>query len=319
MTRTRILSLAAFAVLTFSACAGSGPAAPADSVGGGDGAAAAPDPAEIVIARPAFLGDLARVELLDPPTTGAGPAPVFRWAAVDGAATYRLSVLGPDGPRWGWEGPDTAIRYGAVDEGQRGPAIVPGSWWTVAAIDAVGDVLAASDLRPASPTDDRGPAPVWLPGAAPIAEAPAEVPAADPAEGDAAGGPVTTETVKPCVLLSTEQIVAAIGGQWSEPEESLYPGGKGGSCSWTYGTSALGGGLSISISKVEAYNPAGWNGESDPLLDGIGEQAYLTRSGMDRKVGFTRGGVSVLLSFDYGEIDFEAYAAIARLVDAGLQ
>ena len=63
---------------------------------------------------------------------------------------------------------------------------------------------------------------------------------------------------------------------------------------------------------------SGWNGESDPVLDGIGEQAYLTRSGMDRKVGFTRGGVSVLLSFDYGEIDVDKYAAIARLVDEGL-
>lgn len=317
MTRTRILSLAAFAALTIGACAGSGPAAPAEVVGDGGGSAAAPAPAEIVIARPAFLGDLARVELLDPPATGAGTAPVFRWAAVDGAATYRLSVLGPDGPRWGWEGPDTAIRYGAVDEGQRGPAIVPGSWWTVAAIDAIGDILAASDLRPVSPTDDRGPAPVWLPGAAPIAETPAGAPSEEPAPADA--GPVTTETVQPCALLSTGQIVATIGGQWSEPEESLYPGGKGGSCSWTYGTSELGGGLSISISKVEAYNPAGWNGESDPLLDGVGEQAYLTRSGMDRKVGFTRGAVSVVLSFDYGEIDFEAYAAIARLVDASLQ
>ena len=77
--------------------------------------------------------------------------------------------------------------------------------------------------------------------------------------------------------------------------------------------------MSISVSKAEAYNPAGWNGESDPLVEGIGEESYLTRSGMDRKIGFRRGEVSILLSFDYGEIDFEAYAEIARLVDQALQ
>ena len=40
---------------------------------------------------------------------------------------------------------------------------------------------------------------------------------------------------------------------------------------------------------------------------------------MDRKVGFHRGEVSVLLSFDHGEIDFDAYAALARLVDEALR
>jgi hypothetical protein len=324
MSRTRPLLLGAAIALLIAACGSAAPAdpmaPPAGTTGGAADAAAAST--GIVIERPAFLADLARVELLEPPVAGAGVAPIFSWGAIDGASTYRLTVLGPDGPRWGWEGPDTSIRYGAVEAGQRGPVIVPGSWWSVAAIDPIGDVLAVSDLRPVSPTGERGPAPVWLPGSGSAAAtaAPAEAPATAPsAEPTAPAGPVTTETVQPCSLLTTDQVVATLGGEWSAPEESLYPNGKGGSCSWTFGSSPMGGGLSVSISKVEAYNPAGWNGESDPLLDGIGEQAYLTRSGMDRKVGFTRGQVSVLLSFDHGEIDFEAYAAVARLVDAALQ
>jgi hypothetical protein len=198
---------------------------------------------------------------------------------------------------------------------------VPGSWWSVAAVDAAGDILATSDLRSVSPTDDPGPPPAWLPGAPsttaadPVAQ---PDPAADPSQATASG-PVTTETVKPCGLLSTAQIAEALGGEWSEPEESIYPHGKGGSCSWTLLASAYGGGLRVSISKPEAYDPAGWNGVSDPILDGIGETAYLTRSGMDRKVGFVRGEVSVLLTFDHGDIDEGRYVAVARLVDAALR
>ena len=323
MSRTRPFLLGATFALLIAACGSAAPAdpmaPPGDTTGGADDAAAAP--AGIVIERPAFLADLARVELLEPPVAGAGAAPIFSWGAIDGASTYRLTVLGPDGPRWGWEGPDTTIRYGAVEAGQRGPVIVPGSWWSVAAVDAAGDILAASDLRPVSPTDEPGPPPAWLPGAAspttadPVAE---PDPAADPSPATASG-PVTTETVKPCALLSTAQVAEALGGEWSDPEESIYPHGKGGSCSWTFRASAYGGGLRVSISKPEAYDPAGWNGVSDPVLEGIGETAYLTRSGMDRKVGFVRGEVSVLLSFDHGDIDEARYVAVARLVDAALR
>ena len=167
-----------------------------------------------------------------------------------------------------------------------------------------------------SPADDPGPEPAWAGGPA-TADAADDGAAAPTPEAPA--GPVTTETVKPCSLVTTEQVAATLGGEWTGPEESIYPHGKGGSCSWTYPASEFGGGLSISISTADAYNPAGWNGESDPILEGIGEEAYLTRSGMDRKVGFHRGEVSVLLSFDHGEIDFDAYAALARLVDEALR
>jgi hypothetical protein len=321
MPRIRNVLTVVAALVVAAGCAGTDPAAPgggaAAPVGAGPASTAGSGDARSAIARPALLADLASVELHEPPLTNAGPVPVFAWTAVDGAATYRLTVLGPDGPRWGWEGPETSVRYGAVEDGQPGPVIVPGSWWSVAAVDADGELLAASDLRPVSPTDDPGPEPVWATSAGAAASAPTSASDA-PAEPAPAAGPVSTETVKPCSLLTNAQLVDVIGGEWSEPEESIYPHGKGGSCSWTFAASPYGGGVSISVSKVEAYDPAGWNGESDPLLDGIGDEAYLTRSGMDRKVGFRRGEVSILVSFDYGEIDFERYAAVARLVDAAL-
>jgi hypothetical protein len=325
MQRSRILlSIAAAAALAV------GCRAPADQAPDGAGTTAAGTTgagttvATSTIARPAILADLASVDLLDPGSTGAGPAPLFRWGAVEGAATYRLTVLGPDGPRWAWEGEATEIRYGGVDEDQAGPVIVPGSWWSVAALDAAGDLVATSDLRRVSPGQDPGPEPAWTSGGDAGAEASATASAAagnvaQPDGTAAAGGPVTLETVRPCSLLGLEQLAEAIPGEWSAPEESIYPHGKGGSCSWTFAESAYGGGLRLSVSAAEAYDPAGWGGEADPLLDGIGEDAYLTRSGMDRKVGFRRGELNVTLSFDYGEIDFEAYAALARLVDAAVQ
>jgi hypothetical protein len=310
------LAAGALAVLVLLAACGGG-AAPG-AVPGASSAEAAEVPAGIrtTIDRPVFLVELPSVELREPPVSGAGRAPEFAWDAVPGAATYRLTVLGPDGPRWAWEGDATSIRYGSVDEGQAGPEIAPGSWWSVAALDTAGDLVAASALRRVSPADDPGPEPAWAGGPATADASSDDAPAPSV---EAPAGPVTTETVKPCGLVTTEQVAATLGGEWTGPEESIYPHGKGGSCSWEYPASEFGGGLSISISQADAYNPAGWNGESDPILEGIGEEAYLTRSGMDRKVGFHRGEVSVVLSFDHGEIDFDAYAALARLVDEALR
>jgi hypothetical protein len=317
--RIRVIAAAMAAAAVLAACGGgSAPAAAPAAAPTAPAAvpAAAPAGVATTIDRPAALADLASVELREPGVTDAGPAPVFAWDAVDGAATYRLSVLGPDGPRWAWEGDATSIRYGGVEDGQAGPAIVAGSWWSVSAMDPSGELVAASVLRRVSPDTDPGPEPAWAGGPAQAVDAAAGT-AAAASEGPS--GPVTTETVRPCSLVTTEQVAATLGGEWSAPEESVYPHGKGGSCSWTYPASEFGGGVSISVSRAEAYNPEGWNGETDRLLEGIGEEAYLTRSGMDRKVGFRRGEVSVLLSFDHGVIDFDAYAALARLVDEAIR
>ena len=163
------LTLAAVAVL--AACAGRLRGREADR-----GRRRPPRPARRGDAdgRPAALRHLPLVELVGPAATNAGPAPVFEWRTVDGALAYRLSVRGPETRTWAWSGPETSVRYGGVAEGQSGPTIVPGSRWSVAAFSGDGSLLALSELRPVSPTDDPGPAPDWLdcPG-----------PAASPARG----------------------------------------------------------------------------------------------------------------------------------------
>ena len=99
---------------------------------------------------------VATVELLEPPESGAGEVPTFRWTAVPDAATYRLFVLDADGtPIWAWEGTATEVNLGGLDgdrpEGEAGPVISPGSSWTVAALDPDGHVIAVSPRRTVSP------------------------------------------------------------------------------------------------------------------------------------------------------------------------
>lgn len=95
------------------------------------------------------------VELVGPPTTGAGSIPTFEWSAVDDASVYRLAVMDDDGAAvWAWEGSATSIILGAVpgrEEGDGGPILTSGSTWSVVALDADGHVIAVSALRPVSP------------------------------------------------------------------------------------------------------------------------------------------------------------------------
>ncbi len=95
------------------------------------------------------------VELRGPAETGAGSIPTFEWSAVDGAGAYRLVVKDAQGnATWAWEGTDTAIALGAVpdrEEGDGGPILTEGSFWSVVALDGEGHVVAVSELRPVSP------------------------------------------------------------------------------------------------------------------------------------------------------------------------
>lgn len=98
----------------------------------------------------------ASVELTGPPTEGAGEVPTFEWKAAEGAASYRLVVLDPNGgPIWAWEGSETTVNLGGLPAerpvGEGGPVIVQGSSWSVAALDAGGHVVAVSVFRPVSP------------------------------------------------------------------------------------------------------------------------------------------------------------------------
>jgi len=107
-----------------------------------------------------LLKGLPQVEVLGPPESGAGEVPVFSWESVEGAATYDLVVLGPDGPLWAWQGKETEVALGALPferpPGMGGPVIAAGSCWSVIALNADGHVVAASDFLPVSPAESIG-------------------------------------------------------------------------------------------------------------------------------------------------------------------
>ncbi len=109
-----------------------------------------------------LVDGLAPIELLGPPETDAGAAPLFSWGAVDGAATYRLALLGPEGPIWSWTGETTEVYLGGLEfeqpAGWAGPQLVDGSCWSVSAHDAAGDVIAVSGFVSVSAGPDAGPA-----------------------------------------------------------------------------------------------------------------------------------------------------------------
>jgi len=105
--------------------------------------------------RPAVFADFPSVTLLGPAQTNAGVGPTFEWAPVEQAASYRLSVLGPDGPIWVWEGSETSVPLALRPDPRPASApaleIVAGSSWSVAALGATGDLIAISGNRPVSP------------------------------------------------------------------------------------------------------------------------------------------------------------------------
>ena len=96
--------------------------------------------------------ELPLVRLLAPLATTTELAPEFSWEPVAGAVTYRLAVLGADGPVWSWEGPATSVRLGGFTEdrpaGFPGPVIDGSTTWSVVALGADGAIVATSDLRP---------------------------------------------------------------------------------------------------------------------------------------------------------------------------
>ena len=105
--------------------------------------------------RPAVFAEFPLVTLLGPAQTNAGVGPTFEWTPVDGATSYRLSVVGPDGPIWVWEGTETTVALALRPDPRPASApaleIVAGSSWSVAALDAAGDLIAISGNRPVSP------------------------------------------------------------------------------------------------------------------------------------------------------------------------
>lgn len=109
---------------------------------------------------PPLLEGLAPIEVLGPPESEAGETPLFRWSPVEGASTYDLVVLSPDAPIWAWQGPETRIYMGGLEieppEGLSVPVIVTGSCWSVVALDAEDQLVAASEFLPVSPGESPG-------------------------------------------------------------------------------------------------------------------------------------------------------------------
>ena len=239
--------------------------------------------------------DLQPVELLAPGELDAGPTPIFEWSPVEAAVGYRLTLLGPAGPRRAWEGVETSVRYGGLEEGQAGPALELGSWWSVAAIDEQGLPVALSALRPVSPGDDPGPEPRW--------ESEPEVPEttteAEHAEAE----------LDACDLLSTEDVGDVVGGVWESAVE-IYPHDKGSVCVFTQVDEDTGAYVNMSLSPAQAYDPAGWNGEPSELLAGIGEESYLSPL-VGSYLGVLQGERSVFFTFGVAP-DPEAFAELAR-------
>ncbi len=152
--RRRLPSIAlAICVLAAACTSGDDAGTTASTTAPPTGAGAAPTGAPLVPGLPV-------IELLGPPSTGAGDAPLFRWKAVDGAESYALAVVGPDGPVWAWRGAETEVYLGGLPferpPGWAGPVLVPGSCWSVVARDASGAIVAVSAFVPASPDDSAG-------------------------------------------------------------------------------------------------------------------------------------------------------------------
>jgi hypothetical protein len=295
MTNRKLLLIVLVVVSALAAACG-GESAQNVTTSASDPASGASGPAP-TRPRPAALADLPLVELVAPGATNAGRAPTFRWGTVAGAAAYRLTVLGSDAPRWSWQGNASEVRYGGVPEGVDGPSLVAGSWWSVAALDESGALVALSELRAVSPASDPGLEPSWAGGPVATAAAPTVAP---------------TTAATACAIVSTAEITAAIQGDWGEPkDESLGAGDL--SCAWTSSHGTL---LTLSVEPAGNYDPEGWG--ADEKINGLGSTAYGANHGWDRRIGWVHDDVSVTLLIDFTKVDKAGYLALAHVVDERL-
>ena len=97
---------------------------------------------------------LETIEVLTP-ESGGGERPDFAWTAVDGATSYQVTLLAPDGTfYWGWDGDETSVPLGGFPRlvpAATGPRLVSGMSWTVMAFDAEFRPIAAGGPNPIGP------------------------------------------------------------------------------------------------------------------------------------------------------------------------
>ena len=139
---------------------------------------------------------------------------------------------------------------------------------------------------------------------------------ADAGGGDGGGDAALTS---PCSLLSPTMLAPLYAGlQPGEALSAITPFGEGDGCEW-----ATTDGKSVNLFVVPGADLAGWAAEAedgDHMSDGdpvggIGAQAFSNGGDLSFAHGTTLVTIDCFPSFD---IDPEALAAIARLVDAQL-
>lgn len=142
----RRVQVAAILLVTVAACGGD-PASPGVS-GESTLGETTPPTTEVMVPHEWPLSEdlgLASIALLTP-ASGLGERPDLAWEAVAGAASYRVTVLAPDGAfYWAWTGVDTLVPLGGsprLSDAATGPRLVSGMTWTVVAFDAESRPLA---------------------------------------------------------------------------------------------------------------------------------------------------------------------------------
>lgn len=248
---------------------------------------------------------VAGLSLLGPYEAEVGTVPRFEWSDVDGAAKYRLVVLGPQGPIWAWEGTETSVNLGGLTgdrpELMPGPVVEAGTSWSVAAFDASGAVL---DI------------------VGPIEIAPAGTSATTEPESTTTLGEVLSEDLPdPCALVPQEAIDEIFGenAPVGEPGDVMGPGNTSGGrqCSWSRGIPTLWAYIFIRpgfltpmemcdyCETIDGYGDEAWAGETD-----LGSGGSL--------IAISVAGLGVQLSADGLGVTVEQLEPIAAAVLAGL-
>lgn len=200
---------------------------------------------------------------IGPLEAATGSVPRFEWSPINGAAAYRLAVLGPDGPIWAWEGTETSVNLGGLTserpEDMPGPVIVDGTSWSVAAIDATGNIL---DL------------------VGPIILSTATItPSTASANPTSTSEATADQLPNPCIAITQEAIDALFGGAGPQGVERDVPGPGGviggRSCVWSQGVATLNAAvfakpgflLPLDICNycetVDGLGDEAWGGETD--------------------------------------------------------
>lgn len=258
------------------------------------------------LARPETLAGLTEVTLLGPEPTDVGAVPRFSWDPVDGAAMYRLSVLGTAGPIWAWQGSDTTVWLGAVESepspGAGGVRLVEPGYWSVAAIDTTGAVLALSGLRTISPDSST---PSWVPGKTVEQTTTTTTVAAD-------------DQFSACTLLTDAELSDYLGTDPTPGVEETLADGQYYGCSWGHPDDSL---LDVSIdiyTEEGHWEPTRWAGPDYEPIDGLGEDSFVLIDWVGSRVGFLHHGMTVYLITGYGSDAAEPTLDLARLIQTRL-